>query len=266
MEMLSSFLQRAVSTAIGSLFELSSEETKAEISPCAQEQFGHYQCNSALRLAKTLGQNPREIAERIIEKLDRSAFANIAIAGPGFINFTFSPEFLSKELQKQLKDPLIGASAFSPKQRVIVEFSSPNVAKELHVGHIRSTIIGDCLARLFEFLKQDVLRLNHIGDWGTQFGMLITYMKEAAPNVLNGKEATTLEALMQWYRASKKRFDEDPDFKKRAQLEVVSLQGGDKEALHAWKLICDISRKAFQEIYNLLDVKIEERGESFYNP
>jgi len=149
---------------------------------------------------------------------------------------------------------------------VIVEFSSPNVAKELHVGHIRSTIIGDCIARLFEFLGQDVLRLNHIGDWGTQFGMLITYMKDLHRAVLRGEEPTDLESLMKWYKASKKRFDEEPDFKTRAQREVVLLQSGDKEALHAWKLICDISRKGFQEIYDLMHVRLTERGESFYNP
>ena len=140
------------------------------------------------------------------------------------------------------------------------------MAKELHVGHIRSTIIGDCLARLFEFLDQDVLRLNHIGDWGTQFGMLITYMKEHAPAVLAGKEPTELDSLMRWYRAAKKEFDASPDFKKRAQLQVVQLQAGEKEALHAWKIICEISRKGFQEIYDLMGVKIGERGESFYNP
>jgi arginyl-tRNA synthetase len=147
-----------------------------------------------------------------------------------------------------------------------VEFSSPNIAKELHVGHIRSTIIGDCLARLFEFLDQDVLRLNHLGDWGTQFGMLITYMKDFCPAVLTGETPTDLESLMKWYKASKKRFDEDAHFKNRAQKEVVLLQSGDKESMHAWKLICDVSRKGFQEIYDLMDVRLTERGESFYNP
>ncbi len=140
------------------------------------------------------------------------------------------------------------------------------MAKELHVGHIRSTIIGDCLARLFEFYQQEVLRLNHIGDWGTQFGMLIVYMKEFHPAVLKEEEPTDLNSLMKWYRAAKKRFDNDPDFKKNAQLQVVKLQSGDKEALQAWKLICDVSRKGFQEIYDLMNVKIVERGESFYNP
>ena len=266
METLLSLFRRKVSEAVAVALDLSPEESQADMAPSTQEGFGHYQCNSALRLAKTLQQNPRAIAQKIIDKFDSSFCSKIEMAGPGFINFTLSPHFLSAQLQEQLQDPLCGASPPKKRQRVIVEFSSPNVAKELHVGHIRSTIIGDCLARLFEFLHQDVLRLNHIGDWGTQFGMLITYMKENTTKVLTGEEETTLESLMQWYRAGKKRFDEDADFKKRAQLEVVRLQSGDKETLFAWKAICDISRRAFQEIYDLLGVKITERGESFYNP
>ncbi|HSX26324.1 MAG TPA: arginine--tRNA ligase [Chlamydiales bacterium] len=267
METLISIFRGKVTEAIARAFsDLPEEERGAEMAPCAEE-FGHYQCNSALRLSKILKQNPRAIAQKIIDHLtDREMFAKIEIAGPGFINFTLAPLFLSHQLQQQLNDALLGASHPAKKQKVIVEFSSPNVAKELHVGHLRSTIIGDSLSRLFEFLGHDVLRLNHIGDWGTQFGMLIAYMKEHAPAVLSGEEATTLDSLMQWYRAAKKRFDEDPDFKKRSQLQVVKLQSGDKEALHAWKIICDISRKAFQEIYDLLGVRLIERGESFYNP
>ena len=131
---------------------------------------------------------------------------------------------------------------------------------------MRSTIIGESLARLFEFLGHDVLRLNHIGDWGTQFGMLITYLSEKEPDVLAGKKETDLSSLMNWYRESKKLFDADPEFKKRSQLRVVALQGGDPDALKAWETIREISRKGFQEIYDFLDVTLTERGESFYNP
>ena len=134
------------------------------------------------------------------------------------------------------------------------------------MGHIRSTIIGDSIARLFEFLGHDVLRLNHIGDWGTQFGMLIAYMMESAPDVLLGKTKTDLTSLMGWYRAAKKRFDEDLEFKKKAQLQVVELQAGHEAAMHAWKLICDVSKKGFQEIYDVLGTHLTIRGESFYNP
>lgn len=257
-------LTKSINEAFGA--SLTDEERLADVTPCVQEEFGHYQCNSALRLSKILKKNPRAIAQELIDHFQSEMLEKVEIAGPGFINITLSKTFLSKELQKQLQDPLLGAPGLKKKKRIIVEFSSPNIAKELHVGHIRSTIIGDCLARLFEFLGHDVLRLNHLGDWGTQFGMLITFMKDHCPDVLSGKEATSLNSLMNWYKQAKKTFDEDPQFKKRAQAQVVSLQGGDKEALHAWKVICDISRKGFQEIYDLLDVHIVERGESFYNP
>jgi arginyl-tRNA synthetase len=192
--------------------------------------------------------------------------AKIEVAGPGFINLTLDPTFLSEQIQEMLTDPHLGVEMPTKKEKIIVEFSSPNVAKELHVGHLRSTIIGDCIARLFEFFEQDVLRLNHIGDWGTQFGMLIAYLQEKHPDLLTGKEKTDLPSLMGWYRESKKKFDEDPDFKKRAQLQVVALQKGDSNSLKAWKIICEISSKAYQEIYDLLDVKLMQRGESFYNP
>lgn len=237
------------------------EDIEPEITQSTQPQFGHYQCNNALKLAKILGQNPRQIAEKIAASFDRSGISKIEIAGPGFINIFFDPSYLAHDVEKIVKDPHLGIDKTQPPQKIVVEFSSPNVAKELHVGHIRSTIIGDCLARLFEFLGNDVLRLSHLGDWGTQFGMLIAYMKDNKV-----KENADLSDLMGWYKLSKKRFDEDPDFKKRAQLEVVKLQAGDPGSLKDWKMICEISRKGFQEIYHLLDVKVIERGESFYNP
>jgi arginyl-tRNA synthetase len=230
-------------------------------------QFGHYQCNNALKLAKALKQNPREVAQRVVAAFDQSnLIGKLEIAGPGFINITIDAQVLAQQVNELLHDAHLGVAVPPHKQKVIVEFSSPNVAKELHVGHLRSTIIGDCLARVFEFLGDDVLRLNHIGDWGTQFGMLIAYMQETVPDVLTGKQEADLPTLMHWYRESKKRFDADDAFKKRAQLQVVKLQGGDSFSLKAWEMICEISRRAYQEIYDLLDVKITERGESFYNP
>ena len=189
----------------------------------------------------------------------------LEIAGPGFINITLSKEYLSQKVHEILIDEHVGVALPKPK-KIIVEFSSPNIAKELHVGHIRSTIIGDALARLFEFLGHDVLRLNHVGDWGTQFGMLINYMQQHAPQVLAEEQQTDLSELLEWYKAAKRCFDEDPQFKKSAQLKVVDLQNGDAQTLRAWKMICEISRRAFSEIYALLDVKLTERGESFYNP
>jgi len=266
-------LQEMASEAIQKAFgaALSKELALAEVSQSTQAQFGHYQCNSALKIAKALQKSPREAAEMIVshfitlDAANEAIIAKLEIAGPGFINITLSQDYLAKELERILSDPRLGIAPCAP-QRVIVEFSSPNVAKEMHVGHIRSTIIGDCLARVLEFLGHNVIRLNHIGDWGTQFGMLITHMRERHRDVLEGRRPTDLLSLMTWYKESKVRFDTEPEFKKQAQLQVVSLQSGHPESLKAWHLICDISRKGFQEIYDLLDVKLLERGESFYNP
>ena len=241
-----------------------------ELTQSTQPEFGHYQCNNALKLAKALKKKPREIAQEIVSLLSSNGevpmIHKLEIAGPGFINLTLSSEFLAHEIQQLLEDPHLGVPKAKQKKRVIVEFSSPNIAKELHVGHLRSTIIGDALARLFEFLGYDVLRLNHVGDWGTQFGMLINYVKQFQPEFFEGKRLADLSELMHWYRESKKLFDADPAFKKQSQLEVVRLQGGDEASLEAWEMICDISRRAFKEIYSLLDIKTNERGESFYNP
>ncbi|MES2345287.1 MAG: arginine--tRNA ligase [Chlamydiota bacterium] len=262
-------LQKRAYDAMQSAFsqeELSSDLLIPEIAPISNAQFGHYQCNNPLKLAKALKTSPRLVAEKIVAGFNQDGIENIEIAGPGFINITLSAEFLSSQVTEMVRSSRLGIALPEHQERVIVEFSSPNVAKELHVGHLRSTIIGDCLARVFEFLGHDVLRLNHIGDWGTQFGMLITYMQDTAPDVLEGKVQADLPMLMQWYRASKKRFDDEVEFKKRAQLQVVALQGGDSASLRAWKMICEISRRSYQEIYDLLDVKLTERGESFYNP
>jgi len=270
MQTLLAHLQALATHAIANQFpELSEQDAQADVAFCSAEEFGHYQCNSALRLSKALKTNPRVVAQKIIDALPeelKSGCSSIAIAGPGFINFTLTPSFLSHELQAMFKDRLLGSHILPKKQKIVVDFSSPNVAKELHVGHLRSTIIGDCLCRLFEFLGAEVVRLNHLGDWGTQFGMLIAYMKQYEPAVLTGAEKTDLSTLMQWYRSSKKLFDEDPAFQKRAQLEVVGLQSGNSESRKIWQHICDVSSKGYAEIYALLDVKIEARGESFYNP
>ena len=258
--------ERLTQAAQAAFPEIALEDLKMHVTCATQEKFGHYQCNSAMRLAKIAQKQPREIAAAIVEKLPAALFESVEIAGPGFINLTLNRDFLSKNADAMAKDDRLGIPLPKKKQRVIVEFSSPNIAKEMHVGHLRSTIIGDTLARLFEFLGDEVIRLNHVGDWGTAFGMLIAFMKEEVPNVLAGREETDLPTLMTWYRGAKKRFDEDPDFKSRARLAVVALQGGEREALHAWEIICEISRKAFQEVYDLLDVKLQERGESYYNP
>jgi arginyl-tRNA synthetase len=251
-----------------------------EVTAATNSQFGHYQCNSAMKLAKVLSEKPRDIAQKMVDQLEKrdstsnssnaknkNLFSKIEIAGPGFINFTLDPIFLSQTINEQLHDPMLGVPKPNKKQKIVIDLSSPNTAKEMHVGHLRSTILGDCFARMYRFLGQDVLPLNHVGDWGTQFGMLIAYLKEVLPSITDEKLPNiTLSELMQSYRASKQKFDEDPAFKKQAQLEVVALQNGDKTSLRAWHHICDISRTAYQHIYDLLDVNIIERGESFFNP
>lgn len=267
-----SLLRATFESAILAAFpQLAGTPLPLEIAQSSQDKFGHYQCNSAMKLAKMVQLNPRQVAEAILAKIDAGAshasiIEKCEIAGPGFINIFLTPESIARATQAILNEPHFAIELPKHKERVIIDFSSPNTAKEMHVGHLRSTIIGDSLARLFEFLGHDVVRLNHVGDWGTSFGMLIAYMKEEVPGVLTGSEKTDLTHLVNWYRAGKKRFDEEATFKRNAQREVVALQSGDPTSLKAWQIICDISRKAYQEIYDLLDVKITERGESFYNP
>jgi len=240
-----------------------------EVTQSTQEKFGHYQCNAAMKLAKLLKTNPRAIADALVEKVDRQSdgmIQSLEVAGPGFINIVLKKEFLAKRVEDVLTHSHLGIDLPVHARRIVLDFSSPNIAKEMHVGHLRSTIIGDSLARVFEFLGHDVLRLNHVGDWGTQFGMLIAYMKEEASEVLSGEKPTDLGHLVSWYKAAKWRFDRDLDFQHRSKKEVVALQGGEVEALQAWEEICRVSEEAYQEIYDLLDVKLEIRGESFYNP
>ena len=242
-----------------------------EIMQSASEKFGHYQCNSAMKLSKLLQQPPRAIAQAILQSLHlqnefKEIIDKVEIAGPGFINVFIRSTYLSLRLNKMLRGVKFDLSLPMHQERIIVDFSSPNIAKEMHVGHLRSTIIGDAICRLFEFYGDTVLRINHIGDWGTAFGMLIAYMKQAVPKVLEEKQECTSDQLLQWYKAAKKKFDDEEDFKKQSHQEVVALQSGDPKNLKIWEMICKISQKAYQEIYDLLDIKIQDFGESFYNP
>ena len=229
-------------------------------------KFGDYQCNAAMSLTKKLGKPPRAIASAIIENLDVADLCETpTIAGPGFINLTLKPGYLEGEVNAIANNPRLGIAPAKTPQRVVIDFSSPNIAKEMHVGHLRSTIIGDCLARILEFQGHDVLRLNHVGDWGTQFGMLIAYLREVYPEALTTADALDLGDLVDFYRKAKKRFDEDETFKETARQEVVRLQAGAEDTRRAWNLLCEQSRREFQVIYDLLDIKLTERGESFYN-
>ncbi len=235
--------------------------------PASNPKFGDYQSNVALSLAKKLGQKPRAIAEQLVDNLNITDFCKPPeIAGPGFINLAIQPAYLEAEISAIQKDARLGVEKAKHPQRVAIDFSSPNIAKEMHVGHLRSTIIGDCIARILEFRGHDVLRLNHVGDWGTQFGMLIAYLREGLPEALTTADALDLGDLVALYRKAKKRFDQDRGFRETSRQEVVKLQAGAEDSRHAWQLLCDQSRREFQIIYDLLDVKLTERGESFYNP
>lgn len=242
-----------------------------QLAPASKPEFGDFQANGALPLAKPLKQAPRQIASAIVEQLQADpSFTALClepvIAGPGFINLTLRPERLTAEVAERLGDPRLGVPSVQGSAPVVVDFSSPNIAKEMHVGHLRSTIIGDSLARVLEFRGHPVLRLNHVGDWGTQFGMLITHLKQVAPEALDTADAVDLGDLVAFYREAKKRFDDDDAFQATSREEVVKLQGGDPLSLKAWGLLCDQSRREFQKIYDRLDIRLTERGESFYNP
>ncbi len=246
------------------------------INQASKEEFGDYQCNICLVLSKIYKCNPREIAIAFIETLKEkkkisNLCENLEIAGPGFINIKLKNKVLIEAIKSNIKCPRAGVplshkNNSNSQKKVIVDFSSPNIAKEMHVGHLRSTIIGDSISKIFEFRGYMVLRLNHIGDWGTQFGMLITQLKDLYSSDLKEIDRIKISDLVEFYKASKKRFDNETEFQKRSREEVVQLQSGDKKSIEAWKLLCNQSRKEFDEIYKTLNIKIKERGESFYNP
>ncbi|MBC7515272.1 MAG: arginine--tRNA ligase [Alkalinema sp. FL-bin-369] len=256
-------LQQALVAAFGEDFAGTDPMLAATNNP----KFGDYQSNLALSLSKKLGQPPRQVAQAIVDQFESGdMFETPQLAGPGFINLRFKASYLSAQLQLRQNDDRLGIAPTENPQKIIVDFSSPNIAKEMHVGHLRSTIIGDCIARILEFQGHEVLRLNHVGDWGTQFGMLITYLREVAPAALTTADAIDLGDLVAFYKKAKARFDEDPEFQVTARNEVVNLQSGSPETLRAWNLLCEQSRKEFQIIYDVLNIQINERGESFYNP
>ena len=239
--------------------------------PAQNERFGDYQSNAAMGLAKLVAQrtgqkaNPRQIAEQILTRLDLGEMAaeKPTIAGPGFINVRLSPIWLAKQLNEAARDERLGVEPVPQPQTVLIDLSGPNVAKELHVGHLRSTIIGDAVARVMEFLGHQVIRQNHLGDWGTQFGMLIAHLRSQP----QAQEAG-IEDLDKFYKEARQRFDNEPGFADQARAAVVQLQSGDADARGLWQRILDETRRHFQPIYGRLNVNItqeHERGESFYN-
>ncbi|KAK6100790.1 arginine--tRNA ligase [Brugia pahangi] len=235
------------------------------ITETQQIKFGDYQFNSSMSIAQLLrkGQkiSPQEVARKILDNLpEYDRIEKMEVSGPGYINIFLNRSWIATSITnialKGIEVPVI------EKRRVLVDFSSPNIAKQMHVGHLRSTIIGDSISRLLTYVGFDVLRLNHIGDWGTQFGMLIAHLQDCFPNFIN--EVPPISDLQAFYKESKKRFDEDEAFKARAYQCVTKLQSFDPDFLKAWQMICDVSRKDFSQIYDRLDINIVERGESFY--
>lgn len=253
--------------AIQAAFNL---EADPLVGPAQNPQFGDYQANFAMSLAKQIAANtqqktnPRAVAEAVVKRLQLGDMASADIAGPGFINVRLNPDWLKQQLGQIAPDPRLGVAAVDRPQRIIIDYSSPNVAKQMHIGHLRPTNIGDAISRVVEFLGHTVIRQNHLGDWGTQFGMLLRYLQET-----DGGADSHIADLEAFYKAAKKRFDEDPAFADEARAWVVKLQGGDEEARKLWQKIIDESRLHFEAIYRRMNIMLrreDERGESFYNP
>jgi arginyl-tRNA synthetase len=225
---------------------------------------GDFASNIAMMLAKPAGMKPRDLSEKIIAALPADArISQVQIAGPGFLNFFQNHEQLAQRLDTALADEHLAVQKSGPVQRVVVDLSSPNLAKEMHVGHLRSTIIGDAVARVLEYLGDSVIRQNHVGDWGTQFGMLLAYMEEQP-----AAAESELSDLEIFYRAAKKRFDDSAEFADRARELVVKLQAGDEACLKLWHRFNDISLSHCQKVYDRLNVRLtpaDVKGESAYN-
>ena len=226
-----------------------------------------YQANGVMGLAKTIGRPPREVAEELLGQLDLDDLAEVEIAGPGFLNITLTPAFLARQLNDLVADARLGIAAAEAPRTVVIDYSAPNVAKEMHVGHLRSTVIGDALARSNRFLGNRVIARNHVGDWGTPFGMLIEHLIDLGEDA--AVQTLSMGDLDTFYRAARTKFDADEHFKERSRARVVLLQGGDDETRRLWRLLVSQSIAYFQEVYEKLDVLLTPEdvvGESFYNP
>ncbi len=255
------------------------EDTPALVGPSTRPDFGDYQANGCMAAAKKLKTNPRELAGKVVDALDVADLAEkVEVAGPGFINITLRPDFLADLLQGCVSDQKLGVAQPEKPETVVVDYCAPNLAKEMHVGHLRSTIIGDALSRVLEFTGHDVARQNHVGDWGTQFGMLTAYMEEQfdvfteADAADGGKfeftEAGEIGDMEEFYRRAKVRFDEDPGFADKAREYVVKLQSGDPRVLKLWEIVREHSLQHAQAVCDRLGTKLtrdDVRGESAYN-
>ena len=246
------------------------KDTDPVIKQSGKPQFGDYQANGVMSKTKKLGTNPREFAQKVLDELTNSqALGGIAekleIAGPGFINIFLDKEFLAKSAHTARTSDRLGITS-DHTETVVIDYSSPNVAKEMHVGHLRSTIIGDSSVRVLEFLGDTVIRANHVGDWGTQFGMLIAYLEKMQNENASDMELSDLEAF---YRDAKANYDSDTDFAEKARGYVVKLQSGDEYCLAMWQKLVAITMSQNQVSYERLNVTLTDKdimGESLYNP
>ncbi|HAZ75337.1 MULTISPECIES: arginine--tRNA ligase [Enterobacteriaceae] len=241
-------------------------DCEPQVRQSAKVQFGDYQANGVMAVAKKLGMPPRQVAEQVLTHLDLNGIASkVEIAGPGFINIFLDPAFLAEHVNQALASDRLGLSRPEP-QTIVVDYSAPNVAKEMHVGHLRSTIIGDASVRTLELLGHKVIRANHVGDWGTQFGMLIAFLELKQQENAGEMALADLEAF---YREAKKHYDEDAAFAERARGYVVKLQGGDEYCRQMWRKLVDITMAQNQTNYDRLNVTLTSKdvmGESLYNP
>ncbi len=258
-------LQRQIESALADAFEkVLGEKIEAPVVASADLRFGDYQSNAAMALAKSRRTNPRELATKVVEALDLAGIGTADIAGPGFINIRVTPEKFAAHAAELLADERLGVPASGDGRTVVIDFSAPNVAKPMHVGHIRSTIIGDALARISRFLGYEVITDNHIGDWGTQFGMILHGWK----TILNEDvlEADPILELLRVYREVNAAAKADPAVMDLCRGELVKLQAGDQENLAIWQRCVELSKQGLQKIYDRLDVRFDHwLGESFYN-
>ena len=243
------------------------DEVNPNVITASKPEFGDYQANGVMGITKKLGRNPRELGTELLARLNAAAnplVSHYELAGPGFINIHLAGDALRDRANELLVEPRLLVLQTESPQTIVVDYSSPNLAKEMHVGHLRGTIIGDSIARILERQGNRVIRQNHVGDWGTQFGMLITFMRESS-----AEAGVALADLEGFYRAAKQRFDADSEFADRARESVVKLQGGDPEYLEAWQAFISTSLTHCQAVYDKLNVTLsmtDLKAESFYNP
>jgi arginyl-tRNA synthetase len=258
-------LDQRVSTAL--ISASAPKDTSAVIKQSNKIEFGNYQANGLMGAAKKLKMNPRQLAAKVLETLSLSDIADkVEIAGPGFLNIHLKPEWLSQQLELALNTDKLNIQQVGKPQTVVIDYSGPNLAKEMHVGHLRSTIIGDAIVRVLRFIGHNVIPQNHVGDWGTQFGMLLAHMNSL--QAVDNELSMQLSNLESFYREAKKRFDAEPDFAETARHYVVKLQSGDPTCLSLWQQFIDISLQHCEDVYKRLNVlltRTDVMPESRYN-